>query len=400
MGLFVRRREEAPATEERSSYSWAQLSAYLANYTSYFGSEVPIDRALRASAVWGCVRVLAGSASMIPLDVVRVSGGRREPVSPTPALIGRPSLLVERDVWVHQVVSSMMTDGNAWGMVGAIDGRGVPTSIETLDPDAVSGREVRAGVISAVVDGERVKAWPHGPLWHVPGVMVRAGSPFGLSPVRYASTGVDATLMAEMFGRDFFSGGGHPSSVIYSDDPNLDGDGAAAIKRAFLMAAEGREPAVLGSGLKYEQVQVAPGESQFLELLRFEVENACRFFGVPPAMVYGAVSGQNVTYANVSQADLHYLKHSLEVPLTRVETALSRLLLRPQVVKFNRPALLKSDTAARYAAHLQALEGKWRTVNEVRQLEDEQPFDDPACDMPGIPDASAPDAPAPTEGDQ
>jgi len=75
-----------------------------------------------------------------------------------------------------------------------------------------------------------VKAWPHGPLWHVPGVMVRAGSPFGLSPVRYASTGVDASLLAEMFGRDFFSGGGHPSSVIYSDDPNLSAPQAAAIK--------------------------------------------------------------------------------------------------------------------------------------------------------------------------
>lgn len=393
MGLFLRAKPQPEA--EARSFSWPALHSYLQQYTSYGeGSTITIDTALRASAVWGCVRVLAGSVSMIPLDVIRVQGDRREPM-PTPALISQPSVTVDRDVWLHQLVSSMTTDGNAFCLAGDLDGSGIPKSLETLDPDIVTARECRAGIASALIDGKREEAWPHGRLWIVPGAMVKAGSPFGLSPVQAAATGVDASLLAETFGRDFFSGGGHPSSLLYSDDPNLTPDQAAGIKRAFVAAADGREPAVLGSGLKYERVQTAPNESQFLDLLRFEVENACRYFGVPPAMVYAAVSGQSVTYSNVSQADLHYLKHSLEVPLTRIENALTRMLPKPQVVKFNRAALLKSDTIARYQAHEIALRNKFAAVNEVRQLEDLPPFPGPEFNDPGIPGGAPPAEPVP-----
>lgn len=383
MGLFLKRRE----VEEQRSWSWPALSSYLRNYTSYGAdtSGVSTAEALRASAVWACVRVLAGSVSMLPLDVVRVSGKERLPVS-APPLISNPSAVVDRDVWLHQVVWSMMTDGNAWGLVGAVDGRGVPTAIETIDPAAVTGREFRAGVASALVDGERLDVFPNGDLWLVPGVMVPAGSPFGLSPVAHAATGVGATLSAERFGHQFFTGGGHPSTILYGEG-DVSPEQAIAVKAAFQRATEGREPAVLGAGWKHEAIQVDPTDSQFIDLLRFEVENICRFFGVPPSMAYGSVSGQSVTYANVSQADLHYLKHSLEVPLNRIENALSRMLPRPQVARFNRAALLRADTMTRYQAHEVALRNKWRTVNEVRALEDEAPFPDPAYDTPGTPTA-------------
>jgi HK97 family phage portal protein len=180
-------------------------------------------------------------------------------------------------------------------------------------------------------------------------------------------------------------------SVAYTDPEvawvGLTEDQAKQIKQAFLAATSGtsREPAVLGSGLKHEAIQVNPDDSQFIDLLRLEVENTCRFFGVPPSMVYGAVSGQNVTYANVAQADLAFLKHGLDPRLVRIERALSRLLPGGQTVKFNRDALLRADTASRYAQHAVALKNKFRTVNEVRRIEDERPFDDPIYDEPGLP---------------
>ena len=127
---------------------------------------------------------------------------------------------------------------------------------------------------------------------------------------------------------------------------------------------------------------------QFIELQRFAIEEACRFWRVPPSMVYAATSGQNVTYANVSQADLAYLKHSLEGHLVRVEQALSALLPAPQQVRFNRNAFLRSDPVTRSEVVDRRLANRTLTVNEARALEDEQPFGS-EFDEPGIPEAYA-----------
>jgi len=123
--------------------------------------------------------------------------------------------------------------------------------------------------------------------------------------------------------------------------------------------------------LTYEPLLVDPNDSQFLDLMRFTTEEACRFWRVPPSMVYGSTSGQSVTYANVSQADLAYLKHSLEGHLVRIEKALTRLLPRPQFARFNRSAFLRSDTDGRFIAYERALRNGWMSVNEVRALEDQ-----------------------------
>ena len=119
--------------------------------------------------------------------------------------------------------------------------------------------------------------------------------------------------------------------------------------------------------------------------MRFEVEQACRFFGVPPSMAYAAVSGQSVTYANVSQADLQYLKHSLGIWLLDIEDAWSSLLPVDQTVKFNVEGLLRMDAEGRWKIHDLRLSNKTTSVNRVLALEDEPPIDDPEFDKPGIP---------------
>jgi HK97 family phage portal protein len=227
--------------------------------------------------------------------------------------------------------------------------------------------------------------YPYGDVWHIPGKYVRAGSPFAESPVKRASATIGAALAAREFGGRFFGDGGHPGGLITSTQ-DLTADQAGAIKRAWLNAVSGnREPAVLGAGLTYQPLMVNANDSQFIDLMRFAIEEACRFWRVPPSMVYAAISGQNVTYANVSQADLHYLKHSLEGLLRRIEGALTKLIVRPLHVKFNRNAFLSSDPEARWKVHDLRLKNRTMSVNEVRALEDEEPYADPAFDEPGIP---------------
>lgn len=380
------------STEERS-VNLSQLAGLFSGYNQFGYTPVSVSTsgALGHAASSACIDVLAGSVSTLPVDVVRASSKARVPVSPTPSLIAQPSALVEQDAWLYQLVDSMLTDGNGFGLVVATDALQRPTQIELLDPDGVTERELVKGVPQAIIDNKPHKLYPHGDLWHVPGKFVRAGSPFADAPIKRAAATIGAAIAARDFGSRFFADGGHPTGIIYSDNPDLTREQAAKIKQMFMDAMRGtRQPAVFGAGLDYKPFVVNPEESQFLELMRFCIEEACRFWRVPPAMVYAASSGQNVTYANVSQADLHYLKHSLEPLLVRIENALSRLLTRPQLVRFNRNAFLRSDPQTRNGIYDQRLKNKTISVNEVKALEDEQPYDDPEFDKPGIPGTEPP----------
>lgn len=353
-----------------------------------------VDEALRNAADWACIKVKAQSIAALPIDVVRrVEGGRREPVPP-PLMVSRPSGIVSRRTWVKQLASSMFSDGNGFGQVVAVDGEGRPTQIETVDPSVVTNRQVVDGVGVVHVNGVAHKLWPHGDIWHVPGEFVMPGSPFGLSPIWYGSRSTGTALAAEDFGGKFLVEGGHPHSILRPErDPGP--DGAKALKAAWLAATSGtsREPAVLPQTVGYERIQIDPSDSQFIDLMRFEIEQACRRHGVPPSMVYAAVSGQNVTYTNVTQADLHFLKHTLLDPVTTVEDAWSALISGPvldplragvRVVKFNLDAILRPDTLARYQIHQIALNTKMATVDERRALEDLAPFGGDFAE-PGIP---------------
>ena len=340
---------------------------------STLGFPADDEQALRSAAVWACQRVLVSTVAKMPVDVIQVRGDSRLPVRTLPALIAAPSDTVSRRGWVAQLVRSMLQSGNAYGRITATDVDGRPVKIETITPQSVTWRVVN-GVETPFVDGKADLLWPLGTFWHVAASQfLVAGTRVALSPTQYAMRSITTALAAEQFGSQFFTDGAHPAQIAYVDQ-EITKDQAEAIKSRLLAMRGSREPAVFGSGVRLEAMQVTPSDSQFLDLLRFEVEQACRFWGVPPSMVFLALSGQNVTYSNVTQDDLHFLKHSVEAWLVDLEDALSALLSRPQSVKFNVDSVLRMDTTTRYQAHATGLAAGFLTINEVRALEDLPPL--------------------------
>jgi phage portal protein BeeE len=141
----------------------------------------------------------------------------------------------------------------------------------------------------------------------------------------------------------------------------------------------------MGSGWTYTKMSVDPKDGQFIDLLRFEVEQACRWYGVPPSMVYSSLAGSAVTYQNLNDSDLMFLKYSVNQWLLDLEDAWSECIAAPQIVKLNPSALLRMDDTKRWDLWRTRLELKSISVNQVLHIEDEEPFADPEFDKPGIP---------------
>jgi HK97 family phage portal protein len=388
MGLFKRRRPEPDVVSEvERGVTWPgyPMTPGMSPPYSAAGVEVSTQAALRNAAVWACQRVLVSTVSKLPVDVIRYRDGAREVVSAQPPIVKRPSSRVSRRGWVAQNVRSALCSGNIYGKVVATDPLMRPTQIETIHPDSVTW-QVRGGEEVPFVNGAEQVLWPLGDFWHVPASQfLMPGSRVAMSPIEMARTSIGTGIAAERFGAQFFGDGGHPSAALYVDQV-IDASQAADIKRSFVEATRGtREPAVFGSGIRYEKLQINPDDSQFIELLQFEVIQACRWWGVPPSMAYGAISGQAVTYSNITQDDLSFLKNSVEAWVIDLEDAWSELIAQPQVVKFNTDALLRMDAKTRNEVHEIRLRNRLATVNEIRRIEDEAPFADPEFDQPGLP---------------
>ena len=382
MSLFVRPRAPQPEPEQRA----AAVSVSGANawfYSAFRGDQD--DNPLRSVAHWAARRVLCTSVAGLPVDQVRErSDGSREEMPPS-LIVRDPDGRGDREGWVYQVMDSWLDNGNVFGLVTATTSLGLPTQVVVVDPSDVSWRAVDGEVLPHI-DNKPHGIWPRGDIWHA-AAFLRAGSPIGLSPSVHASQSVRTALAAEKFGGDFFNGS-HPSSTA-SVNRDITADQARQIKDAIKAAAEGREVFVHGRDIELKANPVNPTDSQFIELLRFECEQAARIYGVPPSMIYAAVSGQNVTYANVSDADLAFMKHSLRWWVRRLQNQWSRFLPTPHVVRFNLDAFLEGTPRERAEINEIRLRSKTVTVNEVRAKEDAKPFPDPIYDQPGIPDVPA-----------
>lgn len=366
----------------------SQFEAWRANATGIgFEYAVNEETALRHDAVWSCRMRIAQDVAMLPVDVVRYTvGGLREELTP-PQIIAAPSLTTRALDWRFQVVDAWLGWGNAWGRVTQTtpDGRH-PTRIELLDPSQVRASNV-GGRAQFTVAGEVLELWPVGPLWHVPAYTL-PGRMLGLSPIAMHAVKIGAAVAAEQYGANFFRDGAHPTALIST--PGNPGDRQAeSLKQRVMDIVRGgnREPLVMPRDTTYTPLQVNPEDSQFIDTQRFSVEQVCRIFGEDPADHGAAAGGSSVTYANRIDAEAARLKRR-QFWVTKLQDALTELLQRPQVARLNTSAYLMMTPRERHELYSLRLADKTMTVNEVRNLEDEEPFDGTEFDDPGVPDGA------------
>lgn len=352
-------------TEDRAL--WQVGDAYPGSST-HAGVTVTPDTALRSSAVWACVNLLADLVSTMPADVFR--SDTRTAVEPKPVLITTPAAHSSFGDWTYQVMTSLLLRGNAFGLVVARTVAERPSQIEMLDSDRVNVTVDRnSSAVEYRLDGRVID---RDDLWHLRAYPV-AGSPLGLSPVAYARQSIGLGLAAETFGAKFFGDNATPAGILTSDQV-LTRDQALALHDMWAASRGGRRgTAVLGNGTKFQPISITPDESQFLDTQRFGVQQIARLYRIPPEMI-GSESGASMTYANIETRDLSLLKYAVDPWLVRLENALTNLLPRGQFVKFNRASLLRTDTLSRYQSYKLGLEGGWLTLDEVRALEDRQPL--------------------------
>jgi HK97 family phage portal protein len=352
-----------------------------------------INIALTLAPVWAAVRFISDTVAAMPLHAVREEDSVKVPIT-TPALLSDPSLFGGTFEWVQRALTSLLLRGNAFGHITSFDGNGWPQRVEWLHPDEVQVKDNRATSRPEWFwNGRPISPWlgrdSTGSLLHIPWFVI-PGEILGLSPIGAFATTIETGILSQRFGRDFFGADAIPSAVLETDQ-EVDQQKADIIKRRFREAAKGRDAVVLGAGTKYKPITVPPEESQFLLTIKATATTVASIYGLRPEKI-GGESGNSMTYANVEQQSINDV-NDIRPYFTKLEEHFSNLMPRPQFARFNTGVLLRADTATRFATHGIALDKGFKTVSEVRELEDMPPLT--AAQKTEISDAKKAAAPAP-----
>ena len=373
------RRHSFPTLDQVDSF--LDYLAGAGGLETWSGANVSPATALRMTAVWRCIEVIAGSLAQMPLITYHVleNGGKeraREHYLYS-LLHDRVNPLLTSYRFKHLMQTWLGLHGNAYAAL-TVSGRGQVTALTPWHPSRVSVELRGSEPIYVYRSGAQEPVeMPWYNMLHLRGLGTDGF--FGLSPISQHRQTLGMSLAMQEHGARFFSNGALPSGVIEVPGRVTDKEALRTEwHRVYGGASNAHRVAVLTDGMKFARMTPASlSDLQYIEGMNFQVTDICRIFGVPP---HKAFQLERSTNNNIEQQEIEWRADCLGPWLANWEQELNNILLSDRerksvMVEFLTNSMLRTDAAGRAAYYARALQFRWMTPNEVRRLENMNPVD-------------------------
>lgn len=420
---------EPPLPEKRSNPYIAGQMIHIGPATgnSPTGLVATPENALKYSAVYAAVRILAESIAMLPLHLYEHmdKGKRTAREHPLYDLLhDAPNDLQTSFEFREFMMKNLLLWGNAYAEIFA-DGAGRVLSLWPL----------RASNMQQITIDENRRRWyyyqepatetspgytrwlPGWKIWHIRGLGEDGLT--GYSPIRVARHSIELGMAAEEFGARLFGNDARPGGVL--EHPGALSDEAySRLMESWddrhLGLSKSHRPAILEEGMKWSQVTIPPEDAQFLQTRTYQVQDIARLFRIPPHML---AELSHATFTNIEHQSLDFVNHSLAPWMVRIEQSIRQNLLTGRdkqrfYAKFNTGALVRGDIESRYNAYATGRTHGFLSADDIRELEDMNPlpdgqgeiylnpmnmvpagtFQEPAAPEPAPPEPPQPEPPA------
>lgn len=380
--MFLRIRADADDSGDRSPWGdyWFSPVPFKGNPYS-----VTSDAAMRLTAVYACVRVLAESVSMLPFVLYTESAdGAKKPNKSHwlyRLLAVRPNAFQNPLEFRETMQAHCALRGNAFARILS-NGSGEVTDLIPLHPDRMT--------IEMLVDNSRTVDWRYsyrnpdgtetklgrGEVFHLRGLS--GDGVIGYNPIQAARESVSTGLAAQDYGMRYFQNDATPGGWIEYPGQFKDDAQRQRYREQFQATQTGRhrhKTAVLEFGMKYHPIGVTNQDAQYLETRKFSVAEIARLFRIPPHLIGDL---DKATFSNIEQQSIEFVNFSLMPWLVRWEEAIRYAFLEPEDelnCEFQVTALLRGDAAARAMYYHNGILDGWMVRNEARKAEGMNPLD-------------------------
>lgn len=315
------------------------------------GVYVDADTALKNATVWACVQYLTKAVGQLPWRAMRETPKGSEVALTHPVdflLHKRPCPDMGAFNWRQTMLGNALMRGNAYAEIER-DNRGMPYALWPIHPERVCVRRATNGQLEYEVWGSGGNAiLSAADMYHVRGF---GDGPVGYGVIEYAAQSIGWAQATEVFGSSFFGDGMKPSGVV--EVPNkMSPEGLNLLKaemKSLYAGPRGQKTVFLDNGMKFNPIAMQPNNAQFIETRQHQVEEICRWFGVPPHKVMHLLRS---TFSNIEHQAIEVVVDSV-TPWVRVfEEEADYKLFGAQnrqnfYTKMSLQALLRGDNASR-----------------------------------------------------
>ena len=347
--------------------------------TSASGKSVNPRNAVQVSTVYACVRVIAETIASLPLGVYEEeAGGSRKATEHQlyHLLHDEPNPEMTSFVMRETMLTHLLLWGNSFSQI-IRSGRNKIIALYPLLPDRMEVDRDSKGKLTYTytnADGLQVKLDPMDVL-HIPGLGF--DGIMGYSPIALEKNAIGLGIAAEEYGSRFFQNGARPSGVL--THPNTVKDPKRLRENwnaAYGGSANGSKIAILEESMTFTPISLPNNEAQFLETRKFQVEEICRIFRVPPHLVGNL---DRATFSNIENQSIDFAVHTIRPWLVRIEQAMNRALFTESekghfYVQFNIDGLMRGDYKSRMEGYSIGRQNGWLSANDIRALENMNPI--------------------------
>lgn len=334
--------------------------------------EVTEETALQVSAVWACVRLISQTVASLPLVVYRKTDKGRE-LAPdhwfAQLMAGKPNQYQTRyEFWEHQV-ANLALHGNLYAKKTMRAGRVV--GLLPMNPLQTETVLIGGKVVHQFTQDGNVAALAAESVWHA---RMNGDLIVGRSPLQFGRNLIGVAQAAEQAVSKVYTNGGKRSGVL-SFDKLLTPEQRQQVRDNFANLTTGTDDRllVLELGAKFDPISMSPQDIELLASRRFQIEEICRWFGVPSVLV-NDTSGSTTWGSGIEQIVLGFYKLNLRPYLEAIENSITTHLFAESdraeyEVEFDFEGLLRATQKERYDGYRIGVTSGLLTPNEARAME-------------------------------
>jgi HK97 family phage portal protein len=383
--LKVKAMTAAALSSVPGSRGWWPLIRELSTGGWQRNEDIAVDTVLSNPTLYACVTLIARDIGKLrPKLVEQDANGIWTEISSAAfsPVLRKPNHFQTRIEFFQWWLISKLVHGNTYALK-ARDGRNVVSALYILDPTRVRVLVATDGSVfyelhidelsrvtqPLVVPAREIIHDKSEPLFH-PLV--------GVSPIYAAGWPAMQGLNIRRTSDQFFTNGSKPGGVL-SAPGEIKPETASRLSTYWQDNFSGDnigKIAVLGDGLKYEQMAMTAEQSELVAQLNLTDEDICKAFHMPRFKVG---TGPDPTYNNAEILNQIYYSDCLQKPIEELELLLDEGLELTTVpgrtlgVEFDLSDLIRMDSSSRMAFAKEGISSAILSPNEARRLFDMPP---------------------------
>lgn len=360
--------------------SGGDLFSYYGGGRTWANEPMNADLAMRLTFVWKCVRLTASTIASLPYHLLAAdnSGKRADAGLPIESVISRsPNADQTAFEFWETIVGCLELVGNGFArkhFTGSGASRQV-VALTLMNPYSVSwekrpGQELFYRYTDN--DGRQIEL-AKDEVFHLR--QFGFDGQAGLSTVQYGAQTLAGARAADRTAAEVFASGMSSSGFLETAQTLEENDRVRLQKIMDEYRGSGGigKIMILEGGMKYNAISLSAQDAQLLMSRKWNGEEICRLFDVPPVLAGHNPEGGTMWGSGVEQIMLAWYMLGLRNRLVRIQQATAKQLLTPaqQAIwtpKFNIDALQQGDSAARSQLLSTYVQNGLMTRNEARAL--------------------------------